>query len=241
MRNNHFVFVIPTFNNERTIQQTLMSIVSQSYPNWSVRMRDDMSTDSTVNFVRNFAKAFGIEDRFHITENEEKFYSPRNVLEETFRCNDDDIICRIDGDDWLCDLDALAIINHRYDTLNCDILWTKHRWNFDNNMNISGILPKNADPYKHPWVSSHFRTFRKGLINRVNPENFRDESGEHFTRLEDQSIFLPLLTVSEGNWHFEPITAYHYTIDMRPQTFQTDAAKYQKSLAEFVRNRGFIK
>ena len=107
--------------------------------------------------------------------------------------------------------------------------------------NISGPLPKDADPYKHPWVSSHLKTFRKFLIEGVKDENFRNQDGDYFKRIGDQAIYLPVLHRSAGNWHFEPFVAYHYTIDMSPKTFQSDDAKFQKSEAEFLRERGFIK
>ena len=119
-------------------------------------------------------------------------------------------------------------------------MWTSHRWSFTN-QNISGPLPRNVNPYKHPWVSSHLKTFRKSLIESVKDENFRGEDGEYFKRIGDQTIYLPVLHQSAGNWHYEPIVAYHYTIDMKPETFQTDDSKFQQSEALYLRSRGFIK
>ena len=74
----------------------------------------------------------------------------------------------------------------------------------------------------------------------MKDENFRGEDGEYFKRIGDQTIYLPVLHQSAGNWHYEPIVAYHYTIDMKPQTFQSDDAKFQKNEGEFLRARGFI-
>ena len=74
--------------------------------------------------------------------------------------DDDDIICHVDGDDWICDMDALSLINMRYEkSPEIQALWTAQRWGFSN-YNISGPLAPDADPYTHPWVSSHMKTFR---------------------------------------------------------------------------------
>ena len=182
MINNRFVFIVPVFNAEKTIQQMLLSVVSQSYSNWKILIRDDMSTDNTVKIINNVVNGLGLNNQISMTVNTEKHWEVRNIVEALKETESSDIICRLDGDDWLCDLDALAIINERYNRLPIDVLWTAHRWSFSSK-NISGPLPKTADPYKHPWVSSHFKTFRKLLVENVSDENFRGADGEYFKRI----------------------------------------------------------
>ena len=235
---NRFVFIVPVFNARATIQQMLFSVLAQSYSNWKIVIRDDMSTDGTPDIIRNFVNALGLSDRVHLTVNTEKMWEVRNIVEALKECEEDDIVCRLDGDDWLVDLDALAIINHRYETLPIDVLWTAHRWSFSN-QNISGPLPEGADPYRHPWVSSHLKTFRKRLASSIPDVNFRNQDGEYFKRIGDQALYLPVLYQSKG-WHYEPIVAYHYTIDMKPATFQTEDAKFQQAEAQYLRRRGFV-
>jgi len=239
-KQNRFVFIMPAYNAAETIQRSLLSVWFQTYPNWKILVRDDMSTDGTSELIENIKAQLGLgDDRISLTVNTEKKWEVRNILEALEECEADDIVCRLDGDDWLCDTDILTILDHRYRTLECDALWTAHRWGY-NHHNISGELPRDADPYKHPWVSSHLKTFRKKLIESVPDENFRGEDGEYFRRIGDQAIYLPALHNAKGNWHFEPVVAYHYTIDMVPETFQTDDAKFQKSEAELLRTRGYL-
>jgi len=101
-------------------------------------------------------------------------------------------------------------------------------------------MDKNANPYKHPWVSSHLKTFRKYLIDNVKEENFKNEAGEYFKRIGDQAVYLPVLHEAKGNWHFEPRVMYHYTIEINEKTFQTEDAIFQKNEAEFLRSRGYV-
>ncbi len=238
---NKFVFIMPAYNAEKTIGRAIGSVAFQTYSNWKILIRDDMSTDDTLLEIEKVKKKFNIpEDKISIKSNTEKKWEVANIIDCLEEASSGDIICRLDADDWLSDCDALSIINSRYETLGVSVLWTAHRWDFSH-QNISGPLPKGADPYRHPWVSSHLKTFRKFLIEGVKDENFRNQNGEYFKRIGDQAIYLPVLHRSAGNWHFEPFVAYHYTIDMSPETFQTDDAKFQKSEADFLRERGFIK
>lgn len=241
---NNFVFVTPAYNVGNNIQQMLYSICGQSYKNWRLIIIDDVSDEKHINKTQEVLLRLSKFDsdsanKISFIKNVEKRWATANVLHGISLCNDDDIVCRIDADDWLTDLDALALINHFYNETKCDTLWTAHRWAFSD-MNISGKLPNGVDPYTHQWVSSHMKTFRKKLINNVKDENFRDENGEYFRRAEDQAIFLPILKHSM-NRVFLPRVMYHYTIDMtRKDLFTDSAAHHQKDIAQFIRKRGYI-
>ena len=238
--NNRFVFIMPAYNAQETIGRSILSVWMQTHPNWKIIVLDDMSTDSTVDTVKNIKKMLGADDnKIQLIVNKTKKWEVANIVEGLKHCESSDIVCRLDGDDWLCDIDALTIINHRYDTTGVSALWTAHRWSFSN-QNISAALPREANPYLHPWVSSHLKTFKKSLVEAVPDDNFRGPDGDYFKRIGDQALYLPVLYRASGNWHYEPIVAYHYTIDMQPQTFQTDDAKFQKQEAEFLRMRGFV-
>ena len=230
---------MPCYNAEKTITQTLLSVLSQSYSNWKIIIRDDMSTDATRNIIDNTIAVFGLQEKISVKTNTEKCWEVSNILDMLKECEDNDIICRLDGDDWLTDLDCFAILNKKYNQLSVDVMWTAHRWSFTD-VNISKPLPKDCNPYVHEWVSSHFKTFRKRMINDVKDENFRGLDGEYFKRIGDQAIYLPVLQNAKGNWHFEPRVLYHYTIDLKRETFQTEDSKYQKEEAEHLRKRGYV-
>ena len=84
-----------------------------------------MSTDKTVHIIKTLSRIFQIQDKIILTENKEKFWEVKNIIEGLKHCTDDDIVCRLDGDDWMADLDALAIINTVYNEEECDALWTR--------------------------------------------------------------------------------------------------------------------
>lgn len=243
---NRFVFVAPMYNATAYVGQMLASIVGQSYNNWRVILIDDVSSPEHVKWQKELidrwsamADACGPAGRISVVWNTEKKWEVANVLRGISMCEDDDIICRIDADDWLTELDALACLNALYNQTGAEALWTAHRWGFTDK-NISGPMPPGADPYKHPWVSSHLKTFRKKLINNVKDENFRGEDGQYIRRAGDQAIYLPVL-YNATRRGFVPRVMYHYTINDVPETYQTPDARFQHDEAVFLRARGYVK
>jgi len=244
MNGERFCFVAPMFNASKTLPRLLHSIAGQSYENWRLILIDDVSSEEhareSENICTHFKSILGgaYMNKINVVWNTEKKWEVANVLHGISMCDDDDIVCRIDADDWLTDLDALMMIGSVYEKTGCDALWTAHRWGYSDK-NISGPMPRGADPYKFPWVSSHLKTFRKHLLNDVNDANFRGEDGNYIRRAGDQAIYLPVLHNSKHSVFF-PRCMYHYTIDDVPATYQTTDAVFQRDEAVFLRERGYV-
>lgn len=238
---NRFVFVVPMFNASKTLARMLHSVCGQSYTNWHIVLIDDVSSQDEVQLCSGTLQVFYplMGGKVDVVWNKEKHWEVANVLRGIAMCEPDDIVCRLDADDWLTDLDALAIIDHVYRQHKLDCLWTAHRWGLSDK-NISGPMPPDADPYRHPWVSSHLKTFRKRLLDGVNDENFRGEDGQYIRRAGDQAIYLPALHNSRARAYL-PRVMYHYTIDDVPETYQTPDARFQRDEALFLRARGYVK
>ena len=255
MTRNRFVFVAPMYNASQYVGQMLASIVGQSYDNWRIILIDDVSDKHEVmkeaEIINGWkyllheggpwshAKDDIEHQKIVVLWNDEKQWEVANVLKGIAMCEDDDIVCRVDADDWLTELDALAYLNALYNRSGAEALWTAHRWGFTDK-NISGPMSPGADPYQHPWVSSHLKTFRKRLLNGVNDQNFRGADGNYIRRAGDQAIYLPVLHNTQKRG-FVPRCMYHYTINDVPETYQTPDAHFQRDEAEFLRARGYVK
>ncbi len=245
---NRFCIIAPMFNAEKTIREFLCSIFGQSYRNWRLVLIDDCSDKEQqyscsviIQLFQNIDHelAKNVSVHWNDCNGRGKQWEMSNVLYGISLCNDDDVICRIDADDVLCDLDALNILNTYYKSTGCDVAWTKHRWNLSDR-NISDAMPPNADVYKHQWVSSHLKTFRKRLINNMPYENFINMDGDLVKRAGDQAMYLPVLHRAKKRL-FIPRVMYKYSIDEKGYaTYQTEDAKFQKREADFVRNRGYV-
>lgn len=241
MIGNKFVFVAPMYNASSTLARMLHSICGQSYQNWKIILIDDVSSQNHIEKCVSIIDSFEqfTNDRLSLILNRNKKWEVANVLHGISLCNDDDIICRIDADDALCDLDALTIMNSVYTQTNCEVAWSMHRWGMSDR-NISAELPQNANPYVYNWVSSHLKTFRKRLINNIPYENFTNMNGDLIKRCGDQAIYLPILSKTNKRI-FVPRALYSYTINEQGgAVYQTDDAKFQKEEADFIRQRGYV-
>jgi glycosyltransferase involved in cell wall biosynthesis len=243
---NKFVFLTPAYNCREEMRQTLFSMFAQSYQNWRAVIIDDVSNDGTGEFVLDLAKKHGYEDRITVKIRKEKHGETKNTLTEIKEIEDNEIVCRVDGGDWITENDSLFIINEVYKKYDPAVLWTAHRWAFTDT-NISGQLnlsQQHPNVYTHPWVSSHMKTFRAEKLKRVPESNFKDEDGNWIMIACDQAVFLPMMHLAMQNKEsliFLPRVCYHYSIDLKkPDLFHNDRSYAQKHSAEWIRQRGFV-
>lgn len=251
---NRFVFIACNYNMERSIARMLHSICAQSYTNWRLIITDDVSNifsrQASHGIVSKFIDIVDPQNdtrrdpQIEFIVNSEKKWETLNVLTMIREhCEDDDIVCRIDCDDYLIDSHALFAIDRAYRETECDALWTAHRWvnplGEVSNVNISGPITVKGSIHSVPWSMSHLKTFRKRLLNGVNEENFKNQHGEYVKRCGDQAIYLPALHRAHKKIYL-PMVTYAYTCSLAPETFQTDDAKFQKEEADFIRARGFV-
>jgi glycosyltransferase involved in cell wall biosynthesis len=245
IEDTNFVFLTPAYNCKKEIKNTLFSFFAQSYDNWRAIIIDDVSTDGTGDYVRELSKQCGFEDRVTVVTRKEKFGEARNTISEIENIDDKDVVCRVDGGDWLTENDCLYILNGLYKMHDPSVVWTAHRWSYTL-QNISGPinLKEDATVYDHPWVSSHMKTFRAEKLKRVPKKNFLDEDGKWLMIACDQAIFLPMMHMSSmmgEKMMYLGLTCYHYNIDLEKSDLYTcDRSLKQKDTALWIRKRGFL-
>jgi len=245
---NKFVFVIPYYNQKSDIAKTLYSIMAQSNDNWRAIVINDMSTDDGDKLVENITAGSIYKNKFTLINTTEKRGEVYNTLKSLESIDDNEIVCRLDGGDWLIENDLLWILNVTYNQPDQAVIWTGHRWSYTS-QNISAALnlQPNQTVYQHPWVSSHLKTFRAKYLRDVPKNNFLTAEGDYITIACDQAIFLPMMHLSlrEGKkLSYLPIIAYHYNIDISSSNkglFSSPRAISQKVSAETIRARGYLK
>lgn len=245
MKENKFVFVTPAFNCQDDIAQTIHSMMSQSYKNWRAIIINDISTDKTLDTINGVVKGTIYAERFTVVDNVEKMGEVRNTLQAIKQIDDEEIVCRVDGGDWLTENDALWMLNNVYNNNAVDVAWTSHRWAYTP-QNISGplALKDGQSVYQHLWVSSHMKTFRCRRLRSVPEANFKDADGNYIMIACDQAVFLPMMHMTLGEKRLVehlPVVCYHYSIDLHDKNlFVSDRSIRQKNSAEWIRARGFV-
>ncbi|AWG80003.1 TPA: glycosyltransferase family 2 protein [Vibrio parahaemolyticus] len=90
--------VMPTYNSERTVVESIQSVLAQTYKNWELIIVDDRSSDNTWEVITGFA---GQYDNIHVYQNEKNqgAGASRNVAIEKSKGR---FIAFLDSDDlWV--------------------------------------------------------------------------------------------------------------------------------------------
>lgn len=169
------VVVITSYNNQNWYQKNLDSVFAQRYQNYRIIYIDDCSPDGTGKLVQEYIKEIGQEFRTTLVLNQEWQSQMANHYKAVYMCDDDEIVCQLDGDDWLFDENVLSIINQAYSheeiwlTVGVSLLSTGERYYFIPT-NMGEIIQKNS--YRNEgWHFNHLRTFYAWLFKLIKLED----------------------------------------------------------------------
>jgi glycosyltransferase involved in cell wall biosynthesis len=215
---NRFVFIIPFRNVRNYIQDCYNSILSQNYKNWIAIFCDDESNDGTSNLIPdnpNFVKIY----------NQQRVTALPNIHYGIMNSNlmDDDIICLLDGDDFLLTKDVLDIINNLYQDPNCWLTYGQYAINHGNNQWSLGHCQEYTKESfdnlrKGGYWASHLRTFKYHLYKRILEQDpdlkcYKDKNGDFYKTCYDVAIMTPLMEMAGlDRIKFNPNPVYFYRL-----------------------------
>ena len=81
MKNPKISVILPSYNGERYLAQSIQSVIDQTETDWELIIVNDCSTDSTLEIATKFAK---IDRRIKVISNEKNSKLPAS-LNEGFR------------------------------------------------------------------------------------------------------------------------------------------------------------
>lgn len=212
-----FVFVIPSYNNERFCERNLSSCLDQEYPSFRVLYIDDASTDSTYNKVMQLTQHHPRGECVEVMRREVNRGALSNIYEAVHTLCGDEIVVLVDGDDWLAHPYVLSYLQKVYQE---KILVTYGSY-MTYPYFVRGYTKKTPSSFvsgkvslrQLPWCFSHLRTFKASLFHRIAKEDLLDEKGEFAKVAWDLAIMLPLLEMARGaHRHLEQIL-YVYNQD----------------------------
>lgn len=81
---NKISVMTPTYNDAKSLEETLNSLVKQTYQNWEQIIIDDGSTDNTKQIIDEFVKKNKVEDKikYIYQENKDQLNAILNGLEQ---------------------------------------------------------------------------------------------------------------------------------------------------------------
>lgn len=210
---NKIKIIVPFYNAEKFLQQCQESLLVQDFKNWEAILADDCSTDQGFDKVIN-------DSRIRYRKNEVRTTALQNIHDTIISADldDEDVICLLDGDDFLFRKNSLSIIDDLYDG---NTLLTYGQYIWPNGM-VGHCIPYTKESFSRlrtgGYWASHLRTFKyklyKEILNQDPDLNcFKDSSGHFFKTCYDIAIMTPLMEMAGFDrikFNSQPI--YYYRI-----------------------------
>lgn len=225
---NKFCIIVPVYNAVDWIDRCLDSIISQDYQNYMITVIDDRSDDGTWEVIQKY-KVHAIRNGNHNGSGLENIYN--GILGTS--TDPDDIIVTVDGDDWLAGSFVLSHLNRVYSEdiwltygsflpvsggyqNTCQPLSSTHTFD-DYGRPVHNHLTSKSYRRSGVWVTSHLRTFKRGLWDKIKVEDLKDESGKFYRTAWDMAFMYPMIEMA-GDKHIRFIDKilYYYN-DLNPQ------------------------
>ena len=241
---------MPVYNADKWIGGCLQSIVSQNYDNYKVIVIDDHSGDCTWDIIKEF-------DVMAYRNYQRVGSGLANIAQGIYRGSDnkDDIIVTVDGDDCLVDNGVLSYLNKvyqqdiwmtygsflplskRYKNTCQDLSYT-HTFD-DNGEHLYSHLTPSTYRKSGVWVTSHLRTFKRWLWDKIDDNDLRDENGDYFRMGWDLAFMYPMIEMAGSHLKFIDKVLYMYN-DLNPNSdgiidpqMQIKAGKYIQSKNQY--------
>jgi glycosyltransferase involved in cell wall biosynthesis len=236
----HFKIIVPTYNSEKWIGNCINSIKTQGYKNFECIVINDCSTDNTLKVIQDFV---GDDKRFQIIDNESNLGALCNIYNSIYSSNPDrdDVIVTVDGDDRLAHPFVLGLLDQIYTQEECWITYG----NYVDSLTLqpgkfSKQIPHNiikeSSYRENPWSSSHLRTFKFGLWDKVKKEDLIQEDGKFYQMAWDLSFMIPMLEMARFKSRYIPEILYWYNND-NPLNDHKKNNQLQVSLEHEIRSK----
>mgnify|MGYP000857603894 CR=1 FL=1 len=116
--NPEFSIITVCFNSEKTIERTIISVLSQSYQDFEYIIVDGASTDGTLSIIKNYIKKYPDKIKL-ISEKDNGIYDAMN---KGIRSASGNLIGIVNSDDYY-EIDALENISRAYDGKKYEIVY----------------------------------------------------------------------------------------------------------------------
>lgn len=241
-----FKIIVPSYNTEKWIRNTLQSIVIQEYKNYDVCIIDDCSTDENQkNIIKEFCDKYNSKENiWKCILNKERKYSLYNIVNGIYSlsCKDNDVCVTIDGDDALYDSKVLSKLNKIYTENDVYLTYGQYvhdpapEFSIGHCREISKHIVENKLYRKTDWMLSHLRTFKYGLFKNIKREDFLDNDGQFMKRTGDLALTYPMAEMAGNKIMFINDIMYSYNRNTELNDDKIDAHN-QARLAMLVRSK----
>lgn len=194
------IVLTTAYNCENYIEKCLYSLMSQKYKDFTCYITDDMSTDNTVNKIKEIIKE---DKRFILIENHIKLYQGGNY-DQIIRWRSipgDEICVEVDGDDWMPNSNCLSKINDVYQDPNIWMTSGSFKYS-DGRHGFNTPITSIDNIRKSSFTLSHMRTWKSWLWKKIEEKDLKDNEGKYYSVAGDLSFMWPMIEMC-GIEHFK--------------------------------------
>lgn len=242
MKSEPFIsVVIPVYNAEKYIAETLQSVAEQTYTNYEIIIVDNASTDSSLDIVDSFSDKFKFLRVIRRKENSGGPALPRNVGAKHARGS---YVAFLDSDDvWRSDKLEKQIkfmLEHNYNfsstaITRIDNLSQPYQKNINSLKRDSKVAKLASDKLEYTLFKNNFITLSSTLIKRELLEDFNENKS--FVGVEDYQLWLRLINKDKCHYGMLPETLVEYRVLMGSISHSNrvkQGAKTLQVLSEFL-------
>lgn len=213
-----FKVIVPSFNSVDYIAKTLRSIEVQTDKQYDVCVIDD---GSTIKEQREIILDFSKRNNWKFLFNEKNSGALYGLVQAVplLKCEDNDVIVVIDGDDWLAHHDVFKKLREVYRDNDVYLTWGQCE-----------VFPKGKTPMNYaqpipnmvieqklyrdiPFVFWHIATFKYFLWRHILDSDLRDVDGRYLMLMKDKATLYPMLEMAGEKIRFIGETLYIYNLE----------------------------
>lgn len=208
------VILIPSYNNRQWYKHNLVSLCAQDYHDFRAIYVDDCSADGTGDLVEKFIADNNLAHRIHLIRNPVRIGAMHNLYNTIHRCDDDEIVIILDGDDWFAHNGVLKKIDAIYSDPNCWMTYGRYVSWPDNMPGHSRQIPSHIidtnNFREYEWCASHLRSFYAWLFKLIKEQDLISPCGNFYRMAWDQAMMFPMLEMSGHRAKFISDVLYIY-------------------------------
>lgn len=205
----HFSVTSTTLNAARYVDRCMRSVANQTYEHWDHYVVDAASGDQTAKVARAFARL--CPSQFHVSVNK---VLRRSALENVYNIwqdlPDDEVIVWLDGDDWLAGDRAFEVLARTYASPIEPWVTYGQFMQPNGEVSMADAYPIGSDVRSERWRATHLKTFRAGLVKKIDPKDLLRPDGKWMELAIDRPVMYPLLEMAGEHAVFIPNILYVY-------------------------------
>lgn len=146
--------ITPIFNSEKTIKENILSVVNQSYKNFEQIIIDNLSSDKSIDIIKNIYDEFKINDKLKLIS--EKDNGIAEAFNKGIKASTGDLITILNSDDYFLSNELFAKVIEIFSDENIlfthgNILFIDEKYGTNIRKPLLCKITK-AFPYNHPGM-----------------------------------------------------------------------------------------